>query len=208
VAGADGRIDPAEVKTLQKIYKLLELDPGSVFGDIHALGGVESAAVASEPVTVRPSLPSRPGYAVPKPPEEHAFLLDMALVKARMEETEEVSKLLSEIFVEDETSVVEERESITEPVEPLEEVAEDVQPQATGPASRLDSNHATLLKELMGRSSISRSDFVALVAQHDLMPDGAIDTLNEAAIETCEEYVLDGNDPIEVNPHVLEELLA
>jgi hypothetical protein len=40
-----------------------------------------------------------------------------------------------------------------------------------------------------------------------LLPDGALETLNEAAFEAVGEPVCEGSDPIEINRDAIEEML-
>ncbi|NJN58522.1 MAG: hypothetical protein HC879_14000 [Leptolyngbyaceae cyanobacterium SL_5_9] len=44
--------------------------------------------------------------------------------------------------------------------------------------------------------------------QLDLMLDGALEVINEAAFDRCDEAVTEGDNPIEVNSDVLRELLT
>jgi hypothetical protein len=82
VAGADGRIEPAEVKTLGKIYSLLGFDVARVYADLHDLGLADEDA---GPVTVQPALSSRrlhyPFGCARRAP---ALLLDAKRVRAKM----------------------------------------------------------------------------------------------------------------------------
>jgi hypothetical protein len=73
---------------------------------------------------------------------------------------------------------------------------------------KLPSAYATLLSRLIERPEWSRSAFEAVVADVRLMPDGAIDTLNEAAFEHIGGPVLEGDDPIQVDVAAAKELLA
>ena len=65
-----------------------------------------------------------------------------------------------------------------------------------------------LLLALAERPSWPRVDFEQLVAKLGLMPEGALDALNEAALEHQGDTVWDGEDPIEMNTRTLKELLA
>ena len=39
------------------------------------------------------------------------------------------------------------------------------------------------------------------------MLDGALEVINDSAFDTCDEALTDGEDPIEINAEVLEQLL-
>lgn len=223
MAGADGRLDPAEVKTLGKIYELLDLDPQQVFSDIHELGDADLSAApvpsepAAEPVTLRAAEPPEPGYAVPRPPAEpqeprpEGFALDMSRLRARIAETEKVSALLSEIFDEDDEGAEAEDAGPGVETEAPEEAGGSGPPEDPGGGEPviegLDRAHSALLLALAERDSWTRAEVEALAARFDLLPDGAMDRINEAALERCDEPVLEGDDPIEVIQEPLEEML-
>ncbi len=97
VAAADGHVDPAEVKTLRRIAKLLGLAPETVDGHLRA--ATETAEPASAPVIVRPGRPE-PGHVLPRPPDAPApaIRLDESLLAARIAEAAEVSALLGSVF--------------------------------------------------------------------------------------------------------------
>lgn len=205
VAAADGHISPAEITTLQKIFKLLALDPASVYSRVHAAttGGIDSRP-ATGPVTVRPAAPGAPGYAIPPRPFEEpadttaargtgrAVTLDEAAVAAKLAETAAVSALLGSIFTDD------------EPATAAAAATADV-PTVAG----LDGPHSTLLRVLTGRASWSRSELEAECGTLGLLPDGALDTLNESAYDTVGDPVVDdAGDVLTIDPQVAQEMQA
>ena len=195
VAAADGVVSPAEVTILTKIFKLLGLDPASVYSRLHAAttGGLP----ATGPVTVRRQSPGAPGYAVPPRPASGAgqpgvVRLDEALVRAKLAETAAVSALLGSIFADDDQTPSP-RPTCT----------------ADGPTIEgLDGPHSALLRALAARGSWSRGEFEAECAGFALLPDGALDTLNEAAYDAVGDPFADGDDPIEINRAVAQEMLV
>lgn len=72
----------------------------------------------------------------------------------------------------------------------------------------LDGTHSELLRAFAGGPSWTRGEWEALCASDELLPEGALDTLNEAALDRCGEPLAEGDDPIELTPQVLQELLA
>lgn len=194
IAAADGVIDPGEVKTITKIYKLLGLDPDQAFGDIHSLQAGADWSPAKEPVTVRPAGKAETGYAIPgRPSPEHAapakgFQLDMDRVEKTLANTAAVSSVLAEIFAEEDSA----------PVTPQPPPA-----SATG----LDQQHGQLLDAIGKHSELSRAEFEALAENLGLLPDGAFETINEAAFEKLDEPLLEGEDPISVDLDVLGEMM-
>ncbi len=195
VAAADGRVSPSEVTILEKLYRLLELDPGDVYRQVHDLTAAPPPAAG--PITVRPPAPAQHSYAIPPPPPPEpaaaGFVLDTARVEAKLTETAAVSALLGAIFVDDE-----------EP--PTWRPAEPAAPTQT--VANLDAAHSSLLQALAAYGSWPRNRFEALAEERALLPDGALDAINEAALEACGEPVCEGDDPIDINADVLQELLA
>jgi uncharacterized tellurite resistance protein B-like protein len=189
VAGADGQISPDEIKTLGKVYPMLGLRPDDVYSHVHAMTAGAAAPEPGQPVTVLPAMPST-GFAVPsRPVVSEAVRLDMAAVKAKLAESAQISAILDDIFTDDEPAL---------PAPPVMQTGD----------GKLPSAYATLLSRLVERPEWSRSAFEAVVAEVRLMPDGAIDTLNEAAFEHIGGPVLEGDDPIQVDAATAKELLA
>lgn len=186
VAAADGVIDPAEITTLKRIRKLLDLDPEAVEASLQDASGA--------PVTVRRSEPSA-GYSIPAPtgaPQARARVqLDDAALAAKLAESAEIAALLESVFAED---------------EPQPTTAPTSTPEVALVAD-LDAAHSELLRSLAGRESISRSEWERLAADARLMPDGALDRINESAFEAIGEPVAEGDDPIEINQYAMGELL-
>ena len=184
LAAADGEIDPAEVKTLQKIFSLLDLDPESVYSDLHAI------TAGDEPVVVREGRPEEAGHPIPPRPDgEEGRGLDRNAIDEKIEETAAVSSLLAEIFVE------EENEPEPRPPEPT-----------TADANGLDRASATFLEELGKQESWTRQDVEQLAARLDLMVDGTLESLNELAFDLCGAPLAEGDEPIEVDVEIAKEM--
>ncbi|MCD0452973.1 TerB N-terminal domain-containing protein [Actinocorallia sp. API 0066] len=187
IAAADGVIDPAEVKLLKRIRKMLALDPEGVHASLHA--AAVAPPPAAEPVPVRAAEPVVTHPIPAQAPPDGPIHLDPALLEARLAEAAQVAALLGSVFGADE-------EPPAPPVTPQEP-----------PLAGLDAAHSHLLRVLAGRAEISRADWAALAAEARVMPDGALDRLNEAAIEHTGEPVAEGDDPIEINTYAMGELL-
>jgi len=187
VAGADGRIEPAEVKILTKIYSLLGLDTARVYTDLHELG---LSDVDAGPVTVRPAVPAHSGFKIPAPPASAppGFVLDAERVRAKMAETVAVGALLRGVFVEEE--------------EPVPAVA------STGAIAELDEAHSEFVRTLAARASWPRAELEATAARLRLMLDGALELINDRALDACGQPACEGEDPVETNADVLKELLV
>jgi hypothetical protein len=65
-----------------------------------------------------------------------------------------------------------------------------------------------MLHALAGRGQLDRNEFDDLAAHHGLLPDGALDTLNEAALEASDEPLIEGDETLTINAYALEELYS
>jgi len=181
LAQSDGFVSPDEVKLLQRVYKLLGVDAGRVFSDIYAATpGKVSAPLSNQRAVTE------------------GFRLDRARIEALQHDTERVSALLSTIFVEE--------------AAPTSAPAPEAETEAQAPESvtliGLDPANDALLRLLLSRPTWSRAELEDAAADLDLMLDGALEQINEAAFEAFDEPLIEGEDPVEINPHILEQLSA
>ncbi|MBC8739825.1 hypothetical protein F6X40_24230 [Paraburkholderia sp. UCT31] len=72
----------------------------------------------------------------------------------------------------------------------------------------LDAKHSSLVRMLLAQSQWSRSDVAQLCRERGLMPDGAIERINDAAFDKFDDSLLDGDDPIEINEDLKREILS
>jgi hypothetical protein len=103
-----------------------------------------------------------------------------------------VSALLGKIFAETTTAEA--------PPEPEEAPA--AEPTLAG----LDVEYSRLAKVLMSRDKWSRSELEDLAADIGIMLDGALERVNEAFADAYGALLAEGQDPVEINRHVLKEL--
>lgn len=190
VAGADGQISPDEIHTLGKIYPMLGLAPDDVYSHVHAMAaGAATAVEVKQPTSVIPvqlstgyAIPSRPGLGQP-------VHLDMTAVTKKFAESAKISAILDEIFTADEPA------SVASPVVPA------------AVAGKIPAALSILLSRLVERPEWSRIDFEKLAGEYRLLPEGAVDALNEAAFEQTGAPVIEGDDPIQIDTATAKELL-
>ena len=197
IAGADGHVSSDEIKVLNRIYKLLGLDTDQLHSDIHEM----ASAPPTRPVTVL-QLDEPTGHRIPAPPDTdtaEVVELDREKIVAIMKDTRQVTEILTEIFEE------------PTPPEPLEEEVDedDVADAAAADIAGglLDPAHAELVQFLASRPRWPRSEFDAVSNKLGLLPSGAIETINDAAFEQCDEPLIEGDDPLDMNEYALKELL-
>lgn len=203
LASADGVISPAEITTLTKIYKLLGLDPNTVTSHLHASMTQSAPEPARGPVVVRPASTPEPGYTIPQRSAMPAgplkgVVLDSAAIQRKMQQSSEISSILTAIFTEPEEPAP--------PTMPVNSPAPPAEETSVKQVQGLDRAHSALFAAVVQRPSWSSVDFEALCEKHNLMPAGAIDTLNEAAYDIAGEPLLEGDDDIAVNSYALEEM--
>lgn len=189
VATTDGRVDPREMKMLEKLYDLIGLDTADLYADIHA-----ALATDDEPIAVDAPEAAPRGFAIPARPVPTATTasgIDMDRVRLKIAETRQVSTLLSGIFADEEP------------------------PAAVAPAiveantiGTLDAAHSELLRRLARRESWARDEVERLAGELALLPDGALETINDFAYATADEPLWEDDDPVAINSRVAMELIA
>lgn len=184
LAQADGEVSPAEVKLLERVYKSLQLDAQLLYSDLHI-------AASSQPGST-PSTALSPQAAAPAPTAGGGFVLDQDRIAALQKETEQVSKLLAQVFAD---------EQVVEPEEPaVEEVSGDTS------LWNLDAEHSAFLRLLISRSEWSRDELEAAAADMELMLDGALEHVNDAAFDLFDMPLTEGEGPVEINSEIREKL--
>lgn len=211
IAAIDGVVKPEEVSTIVKIYKLLGLDDSQVTSRLHqALTGAPSRR--DEPVTVRQAEPGPPGSPIPPRPDPapRGFALDRASIDEKMRDTAAVSAMLANIFQEEGSAPPSGGRRVASPVDhPQNPPAPSVEPVTPAVASiaGLDAPHSELFRLVTAGPEIALNDFDTACESLGLLPAGALDTLNEAALEASEEPLFDGEELLIINPYALEEML-
>ncbi|RYG46805.1 hypothetical protein EON79_09150 [bacterium] len=123
---------------------------------------------------------SGPASAAPKA-NKKSGMLDMRAVAEKLASSRAAAEILINVFVEE--------ESVPEPPKPAENGLPD------------------LLREVASRESWSAAEFAELARRYGKMAAGAYDELNEAAYEAVGDPLLEGEDPIRVDPSVAKEML-
>jgi len=221
VAAADGQITPGEIDVIARLFVVLGFQATDAYAQVHALAAGQGQLRRTAPRPVAdPLAPTKtagtrsPGFALPPreqtqptlgppvPVEPQAFALDPELLAQTRQSSEQVAALLAGIFTDDE--IVAPTPGQTAEDDEMEEPSSSSGPLLVG---GLDAVHSVLLRILAGRPSWSRAEFTIACAEHALLPDGALDTLNEAALEAAGDLVCEGTDPIDMNSDALQEML-
>jgi len=189
VAGADGYLAGEEITLLEKIYDILGLDEDQVHQDLHSLSARDPGSSDEGPVTVIQA-DEEETYRVPEDTTTEAESsssdgvdLDLDRVSAVQDETRDIARVLDNVFSDDE---------------------EEKPPSFS--IDGLSESHEAFLVDLGDQPEWPRDEFNELAEQHGLMPGFAIEQINDRAFELADEPLLEGEDPIELNPHALEAL--
>ena len=211
-ASLSGPTSPAAVAELIRLFALLGLPDSEVFSRLHASaastqeivgakrGGRRGATPSSdEPLATLQTGQTGASYALPKPPtnptKQSGVSLDRELVRRKEAESAQISSLLADIFADDESGAA--------PAVAAPTVAADTAP----PPGSLSPRHAALLRALLTRDSWTKSEVDALARAENLLPNAAIEAINEAAFEKFDEPVLEGEETIYVSVDLAQELL-
>lgn len=196
LAHADGEVTPQEVKLLERVYKSLALDPQFVYSDLH------SAAVRPSHVVEAIIATAAPSTEIPASESAGSgFALDMTKVARLQQETAEVSALLASVFSEEAST---EAPSALEPESP--QLQENSTAEQLATVHGLDVEHSAFLRLLVSRPEWSRAELEDAASDMELMLDGALERINDTAFELFDMPVTEGDDPIEINPDILDEL--
>jgi uncharacterized tellurite resistance protein B-like protein len=203
VAHADEQITPEKIRTLQKTFALLGLNPEQVFSKVHAAATHPSVAgeglqglAWSERYAIRPPPPSaQESHALATGLPAETIRLDPRRIAVLQKDSERVAELLSPIFASAESSL-----SKTEPEEAESREESTVETSLLG----LDARHTSLLKALLMRVEWTRAEVTELAEDRNLMAEGAIERLNEASLEALGMPLFDETDPIRLNHEAIE----
>jgi tellurite resistance protein len=178
---ADGKVTPDEVKYLEKLYKLLSVDTQKMYSAIHM------AATSDSPSIVASAVPTA------------GVSLDAARITALQKDSEKVSALLANIFTEEEPVIT----------PPGPDLVEELSSEHSSGESRilsLDESHSAFARMLVSRPSWLRNELNDVALDLDVMLDGALERVNEAALDAHDMAFTEGDDPIEVNPEIIEKI--
>ena len=187
MAASDGVVSAREVSALERLYRALGLETDGIYSAIHNLTSPD------EPVTVLPSGDREQGFAIPpRTDESGAVNLDAARIASVMANTERVSSILGAIFQED------------EPEEEMAEATENVDHGFPG----LDARHSAFLGELLVQSHWERDEYETLARQFQLMPAGAVETLNEWSLDQFDDLLLEEDQGVSVNQDIRDKIMV
>lgn len=225
--GASGTPEKSRVALLEAMHDALGVPRAKLYAALHA--GIATATdAASEPIIVSEAI-AEPLHVIPQPPSaastqtlpapisyefageplpwedeaapEHQDAqpqpapapiaapgpagVDLEKLAKIRAETERTAALLAEVFVDDE-----------EPEDTAAQIGD-------GPFPGLDEEHTAFLNQLLSRGEWPRDEFDQAASSAGLMPDGAMEAINEWAFDHLDSPLLDDGDPVVVNRDLL-----
>jgi len=198
VAVVDGRLTGEEITMLQRCYRMLGLDPALVHSGVHSLLAKphDTAAETGKPVVVKEASRTAPTYEIPEPEAEDAadvVVLSLSKIEQKRKESAIVETLLAEVFHGKEE-------------EPSPEETDRPAGQHDSVFELLDEAHGALVRVILTLQVISRTEWNSLCAQHGLLPEGAMEVVNEAFAAFVGDVLVSGTEPIVVDRSVAEEV--
>ena len=184
---ADGQVRADEVKFLENLHTALSLPAASLYAALHR-------GIADEgPVLVVPGQPDREIALPTEPAAAPTVAIDADRLMRIRDETNRVSALLAGIFTEE-----------NEEAEPVGPISRTV--MRSSAFVGLDLAHGQLLEHLLA-GPLGREDFERIAAELRLMPEGAIETLNEWGFDHHGDAIIDeeGNR-LSILPDIIDQL--
>jgi uncharacterized tellurite resistance protein B-like protein len=195
VASADGIVDKTEVAFLERIADELGVGRATVYAALHET--TASTTDADPGATTGFKIPKPPPAAKPAVVQRRAGkgALDRDRIAKVMAETDQVSTILAGVFVDE--------------MSPSPPGA----PAAAGPGlsqdfEGLDAPHGRLLSRLLAQTNWTRADFDAAARAEGLMPDGALETINEWSYGVADDALIEDDGDLKVNQALGRELAA
>jgi uncharacterized tellurite resistance protein B-like protein len=182
VGAADGTASTEEVAALERIYDELGVIREKLYSDLHEL--------LPPPEDAPARVPMASGQPRDSSPQVELFGLDSGRLANIRAETEAVADILGRIFVED---------------MPPSPAPVEAGSTALGP-NELDAQHTKLLHRLIERTEWPRAEFEAVARSVGLMPAGALETINDWAIEQVDDNLLEGEDLVLINQDPLSKI--
>lgn len=201
IAGNDN-VDPSEVRFLERLHNALGLPKERVYSALHRAspprGVDEPVAISQEvraegiPIPASEKAPAAAEAVKPKGPQVPApastIRIDAARLARTQRETQAVSALLANIFEEDAS------------------FPPELAPAASGSLAGLDAAHAELVELLEIKGSLPRLEFEQRAKDLKLLPDGAIERINDWAFDRFEEAIIEDGEDVVMVEHLRDRL--
>jgi tellurite resistance protein len=191
VIGRGESVNPGEVKFLERLHKALGLPKERVYSGLHrATSPTDEPVPISEEQRVAGVPIPRP-EATPNASSAAGIQIDAGRLARTQRETQAVSELLANIF-----------EEVPGPIEADSEVGPSLPVAFQG----LDKAHAELVELLELKGAVPRIEFEQRAREMKLLPDGAIERINDWSFERFDESLFEDGDDVVLVPHLKQRL--
>ncbi|MDO9525859.1 MAG: TerB N-terminal domain-containing protein [Gemmobacter sp.] len=192
--GAGELIGPAEVGRIEQVYRMMGLDPGQAYSDLHA------GATTDAPITVRLAERPEAGEPIPVfgPDRESGIALDINRIAAIRADTEAASKVLGAIFADA-------PDPVSDDADPPPATAAAELPAAL---FGLEPRQAAFVRAVIARAHCTEEDMAGLAEAHGLMAAGAVEAVNEWSFARHDEAILEFYGDYEINAGIAAALTA
>lgn len=195
VAAASGRVTPEERKVMEKIYLAFEMPLDSLDRTLAEMLPEPSASQRANDAGGAQVARSETGSN--DAPRPAAFSLDMSMIASISAETREVVGILSAVLGERPTVA---NDTVAEPSSLTDDF---VAPATDDWMDGLEDSVKPALKKLILQPAWGREEFNALAHEFHQMPLNIFDTVNEWSDEALGDFLLEGENPIEVNRRLI-----
>jgi uncharacterized tellurite resistance protein B-like protein len=187
IAASDGVVSPEEVRLLERLYKMLTLETQELYSDLHGATGSFRTSSATESAMAAGDL-------------NNSFLDHSRISELRLE-SRQVSDLLAEVFLEEELLTV---PPGNEPLAPLVAAPLEIPSIPESALPGLTATDQRFLKLLLSQTEWPRAELLRSAGAMQIMLDGALERINEAALDHLGDFLIDGDDPIYIQQTLLE----
>lgn len=188
LAIADGYISPDEIKILKKVYNIIGIEEERLYSDIHQL-----QTKTSDLTTIIKSHDESEKYLIPSESKNlETVSLNEEVIRKTLDDTERVQEILSNVFEEENSNTSNSQEEIK---------YDEIVPG-------LDYYHTELLIRISNKDKWTKSEFEDVCSEIGIMPDGAIENINEAFYNSMEEDFIIENEQLELNLELYKEITA
>ncbi len=188
VISAGGTADHRAIAAIERLFDALGIERRSLYGALH-----RGAAAAQEPVIVERHEPGGPRHRIPAPPRPGPLIIDMTRLDVILRETREVAAVLAPIYEEAEPAPPPDAPSVTPPA------------LADSRFPGLEAGHARFLDVVCRQERWPRTQFEHMAREFGLLPDGAVETINEWAYDALGDALLEEGDPVFIQLALLPE---
>jgi tellurite resistance protein len=181
LASADGDLHADEVRKLEAIFKRMGLDQRTLYERLHAgTSGTRSDRATS---SMAPDL----AISAASPPRTQ---IDLSKLQSIRSETRVTSNVLADIFVDEE----EVPGGLPDPV---------IDVRQNELFEGLEQRYGAFLSEILQAATWSKGDFEHLARHASLMPGAARDAINDWSLDRFDELMIEGDDELDINLHLL-----